>query len=307
MSSPKIDLQKYIPFGEVFLEEKNDKWNTPYKFNSKELDEETNLYYFSSRYFDSKLSLFYSVDALAEQTGTPYQYCYQNPVRYIDPTGMKPEGDYYDKYGTYLGSDGIDDNKVYKLKDDYRARFENEDVNWGGTLDEKHYTELQSKSHDLGTVQDAFVTGDAVSDKRIQSLHPAIRMKATDFIKEANTNSSGTLIRIAQGFRTYAEQDALYAKGRTDKSSKIVTKAKGGFSNHNFGLAFDIVGITDGKLDYNLDWKSLSTLGKSKGFEWGGDWKKFQDMPHFENMFGNSLNELRALPKDKKGLPILKP
>ena len=59
----------------------------------------------------------------------------------------------------------------------------------------------------------------------------------------------------------------------------------------------------DGVLD--LDWKSLSILGKSKGFEWGGDWK-FKDMPHFENMFGNSLKVLRKLPKDKKGLPILK-
>jgi RHS repeat-associated protein len=83
---------EYIPFGEVFLEEKNDKWNTPYKFNSKELDDETGLYYFSSRYFDSKLSLFYSVDPLAEQTMTPYQYCYQNPINLIDPTGMSPEG-----------------------------------------------------------------------------------------------------------------------------------------------------------------------------------------------------------------------
>lgn len=51
--------------------------------------------------------------------------------------------------------------------------------------------------------------------------------------------------------------------------------------------------------------KCLSILGKSKGFEWGGDWK-FKDMPHFENMFGNSLKVLRKLPKDKKGLPILK-
>lgn len=84
-----------------------------------------------------------------------------------------------------------------------------------------------------------------------------------------------------------------------------MTNAKGGYSNHNFGLAFDIVGITDGKIDYNLDWKSLSNLGKSKGFEWGGDWK-FQDKPHFQMQFGNSLKDLRALPKNNKGYPILK-
>ena len=143
-----------------------------------------------------------------------------------------------------------------------------------------------------------------MSDKRIQSLHPAIRMAATSFIKDANENSPNTLIRVAQGFRTYAEQDALYAQGRTTGGS-IVTKAQGGFSNHNFGLAFDIVGVTNGKLDYNLDWKSLSTLGNSKGFEWGGEWK-FKDMPHFQMLFGNSLKELRALPKNDDGFPILK-
>lgn len=264
------------------------------------------MYYYGARYYDPRLSVFISVDPLAEvqPDKTPYHFVSNNPITRVDPTGML-DGDYYDRDGVYLGNDGIDDNKVYQLKDNYRAKFENTDVNWGGTLSEKHYTELQTKSNDLGTVQDAFVTGDAVSDKRIQSLHPAIRMQATDFIKEANAGSDGTLIRVAQGFRTYAEQDALYAQGRTAPGN-IVTKAKGGFSNHNFGLAFDIVGITNGKLDYNLDWKSLSTLGKSKGFEWGGDWK-FKDMPHFENMFGNSLKELRALPKDKKGLPILKP
>ncbi|MDR1876023.1 MAG: RHS repeat-associated core domain-containing protein [Flavobacteriaceae bacterium] len=99
MSSPKISMVsqhvEYIPFGEVFLEEKNDKWNTPYKFNSKEMDDETGLYYFSSRYFDSKLSLFYSVDAAAEMTMTPYQFSYQNPVKYTDPTGMVPEEEDY--------------------------------------------------------------------------------------------------------------------------------------------------------------------------------------------------------------------
>lgn len=125
-------------------------------------------------------------------------------INRIDP-GML-DGDYYDRDAVYLGNDRIDDNKVYQLKVNYSAKFENTDVNWGGTLNEKHYTELQTKSNDLGTVQDVFVTGDAVSDKRIQSLHPAIRMQATNFIKEANAGSDGTLIRVAQGFRTYCQK-----------------------------------------------------------------------------------------------------
>lgn len=297
----------YAPYGEIISE-----YNThvmgeafpKYAFNAKELDEETGMYYYEARYY--KPPVFTSRDPMMEQKPwlSPYHYCSNNPVGRIDPTGCE-DGDYYDKNGKYLGNDGIDDNKVYQLKAEYRAKFENTDVNWGGTLSEKHYTELQAKSNYLGHVQNAFVTGDPISDKRIQSLHPAIRMQTTNFIKEANANSNGTLIRVAQGFRTYAEQDALYAQGRISPGC-IVTKAKGGYSNHNFGLAFDIVGITKGKIDYNLNWEYLSKLGKSNGFEWGGDWK-FKDMPHFENMHGNSLEELRALPKDNNGLPILKP
>jgi RHS repeat-associated protein len=75
---------EYVPFGEVFIEERNNVWNTPYLFNAKELDEETGLSYYEARYYDPRVSIFYGVDILVEKTGTPYQYCYQNPVKYID-------------------------------------------------------------------------------------------------------------------------------------------------------------------------------------------------------------------------------
>jgi len=82
---------EYIPFGEVFLEERNNKWNTPYLFNGKELDEETGLYYYGARYYNPRESVWLSVDQLVEMTGTPYQYAYQNPVKFIDPIGMSGE------------------------------------------------------------------------------------------------------------------------------------------------------------------------------------------------------------------------
>jgi RHS repeat-associated protein len=84
---------EYIPFGEVFVEEKNDKWNTPYLFNGKELDEETGLYYYGARYYDSKINIWLSVDPLAEDypEWSSYAYAFNNPVNLIDPTGMEPE------------------------------------------------------------------------------------------------------------------------------------------------------------------------------------------------------------------------
>lgn len=80
---------EYVPFGEVFLEEKNAKWNTPYLFTSKELDRETGMYYFGARYQDPKLGIFISVDPLAEKHPeySSYTYCYNNPVAHIDPDG----------------------------------------------------------------------------------------------------------------------------------------------------------------------------------------------------------------------------
>lgn len=80
---------EYVPFGEVFLEERNNQWNSPYLFNGKELDEETGLYYYGARYYNPRESIFISVDPLVEKTGTPYQYTYQNPIKFIDPTGME--------------------------------------------------------------------------------------------------------------------------------------------------------------------------------------------------------------------------
>src|SRR5690554_1053272 len=97
-----------LPFGESMAEQRTGAFENRYKFNdyggksfekafdehtarSAELDEETGLYYYGARYYDPSISIFISVDPLTEQTMTPYQYTYQNPVRYIDPTGMAAE------------------------------------------------------------------------------------------------------------------------------------------------------------------------------------------------------------------------
>ena len=48
---------EYVPFGEVFIEERNHTWNTPYLFNAKELDEETGMYYYGARYYLSLIHI----------------------------------------------------------------------------------------------------------------------------------------------------------------------------------------------------------------------------------------------------------
>nr|WP_315242710.1 SpvB/TcaC N-terminal domain-containing protein [uncultured Flavobacterium sp.] len=84
---------EYIAFGEVLFEEHSSSFSSPYLFNGKELDRETNLSYYGARYYDAKASLWLSVDPLAEKFAgrSPYEYCFSNPVRFIDPTGMGPD------------------------------------------------------------------------------------------------------------------------------------------------------------------------------------------------------------------------
>ncbi len=79
---------EYVPFGEVFIEERNNVWNTPYLFNAKELDEETGMYYYGARYYDPRLSLWQSVDKFAEKYKTsPYCFTLNNPICNYDERG----------------------------------------------------------------------------------------------------------------------------------------------------------------------------------------------------------------------------
>ncbi len=66
------------------------RYQNQYKFNAKELDSETGLYYYGARYYNPRLSIWYGVDPLAEKHPeiSPYVYTANNPVKYIDPDGQ---------------------------------------------------------------------------------------------------------------------------------------------------------------------------------------------------------------------------
>jgi hypothetical protein len=132
---------------------------------------------------------------------------------------------------------------------------------------------------------------DPITSQRIATLHPLIISRVAEFINEADR--LGIRLRITSAYRSFAEQDALFAQGRTQPGN-IVTNACGGESIHNFGLAFDVVPMVNGQPDWNGNWSFIGTLGKSFGFTWGGDWQTFPDRPHFEMDVGLSLTELRG-------------
>ena len=83
---------EYVPFGEVFIEERNNTWNTPYLFNAKEFDEETGMYYYGARYYEPRLGLWMSCDPMQEKAPiySTYSYCHNNPILLVDPDGAYP-------------------------------------------------------------------------------------------------------------------------------------------------------------------------------------------------------------------------
>ena len=78
---------EYIPYGEVFVEERNNSFSTNYLFNAKELDNETGLYYYGARYLDPTGAMWLSVDPVFHAGTSPYAYCLGNPVKMVDPDG----------------------------------------------------------------------------------------------------------------------------------------------------------------------------------------------------------------------------
>ena len=121
---------------------------------------------------------------------------------------------------------------------------------------------------------------DERSARTIATLQPEVRPFATALVERAA--AQGIVIKVISGTRSYAEQDALFAQGRT-APGKIITNARGGQSNHNFGIAFDI-GVFDGRryLDHSPLYKAVGAIGLGLGLEWGGNWTSFVDEPHFQ-------------------------
>lgn len=131
----------------------------------------------------------------------------------------------------------------------------------------------------------------------IVTLLPKAQAKAREFMRIA-----GGACKLISGTRTYPEQDALYAQGRT-KPGNVVTNARAGQSNHNFGIAWDVGIWKNGKYLTGatpLEDHAYISLAKNikanvKGLEWGGDWKSPVDMPHYQLASGQSTLLIRPL------------
>ena len=139
--------------------------------------------------------------------------------------------------------------------------------------------------------------------KDVTKLHPKLQDKLKELTELCAKN--GIKIKVTECVRTVAEQDDLYAKGRTAPGAKV-TNCKGSSysSMHQWGVAVDVAVNQDVDKDGDVDIKDLynvkllkvvGKLGESIGLEWGGSWKSIVDMPHFQLPdWGSTASKLKA-------------
>lgn len=137
--------------------------------------------------------------------------------------------------------------------------------------------------------------------ENLASLNRKARAKLEPFLLAAEEllRADEVTVEVISGLRSWQQQAALYAQGRT-KPGRIVTKAPAGSSWHNYGLAMDLGLFQRGRyLDETSPavaaklYAKLGSLAAALGIEWAGTWKSFPEGPHFQWTGGLTLAEAR--------------
>ena len=135
----------YLPYGELLVDEHSSSEDLPYKFNGKQFDEETGLYYYGARYMNPVTSLWYGVDVLTEKYDnvSSYIYCKNNPIAFMDMNGKDGVAviDYENhsitinqKFYYNVNDDFLRRKAISKGAGGWKSDFEiNSDSGWGRT------------------------------------------------------------------------------------------------------------------------------------------------------------------------------
>lgn len=151
---------------------------------------------------------------------------------------------------------------------------------------------------------------DERSAKNVATLHPKVQQVFKNWIAECQilAKAFNYEYKAISGNRTWEEQAKIYAQGRT-APGKIVTNAKPGFSNHNYGIAVDMGVFKDGKYldgskpsEAEAFHRKAAEIAEKYNIEWGGSWKSFKDYPHFEYRTGKTISQLRQIVLEGKDI-----
>lgn len=129
-----------------------------------------------------------------------------------------------------------------------------------------------------------------MASRSLDDLQPKVRDAAKAAVAECK--ASGLDLLITCTYRDGAEQNRLYAQGRTAPGKKV-TNARAGQSFHQYRVALDLYPLVNGKPDFSggsPNWHKIAAIFKKHGFEWAFEWKRFKEMPHFQMTGGRPLS-----------------
>ena len=279
-SGQVVQRHDFLPFGTEWLPPPPTE---PMLFTAKEHDGETAFDYSGARYYGALTGRFTTVDpghvagdVFNPQTWNAYAYALNNPLRYVDPGGY---------YASDCPNGTIDTGGACERASDLQFEWNSALFAWLGSAD----------GGGVGDSPNPQAPNCSARPGAQNRLHPTVQAMADQLL--AQLSQRGIDVRFGDTFRTYLQQDQLFALGRT-RPGRIVTNARGGQSIHNFGLAFDIR-IYDANGKYigdgsNQLYKTAGTMGQAIGLEWGGSWSSPYDPSHFEYRGGRTLRALRA-------------
>ena len=261
----------YLPYGELLVDEHSSSEDMPYKFNGKELDEETGLYYYGERYYDPRSNLWLGIDPLTEKYTniSAYLYCHNNPVRFVDPDGRSYSE--FDKNGNYLRT--IKDNWWHNFWHGRTGRIVDGD---GNVTQSFKFADPKNDVADLknGTINKVYF----VQESEIISM----LSKAGAFNKEnkiANADSRYGYIKqegVGGGkfdfsYTGIPNQYPEASPAPQDHPSSMLFLVDGvahnhmNFGNFLFGAAGKALGLTSFELRMGAHWNSLAN-SSSNGY-----------------------------------------
>lgn len=211
-----------------------------YGYQGQKMDDEIkgegNSYVTEYRLLDPRLGRWLSVDPIAHHYQSPYCSMDNNPIYYVDPDGTTVNGDYYNKKGKHLGSDGKDDDKVYVVSN---AKYKTINVTGTSTTGrvvvlgtKKEFDYEKSKSQELSVKHSEFAT---VANIIKQEGGTSTDADELLWIAHTANNAAGE-----SGMSLYGKLDTGYSSVDKANKTQLATSSNGSTSLWARAAAIDV-------------------------------------------------------------------